>query len=370
MAQRDFDEQVDPFNAGEPVMPGDDSSTWHDSDEACNLDDGSYEAPQKKNARSNKEFELQPSPADNVDTDEEDVNNADWDEDEDENRIKAGVKSNINSRKFFIIVAVIIVVASLAILGVRLVFALISRTADRVADAIEDKADDTIDGDYDDLLDELEKRGYEVEAWTGSGVDEDEELAKAYIRMVVDQRLDALKEDDNMRQRIIDDFNFKFENAYGFEPADAGLDAGAYADKVLSGYTYEIGNTYVFLSANEGSVFVDITAYQFWNFGDFFDETGGKYLSDNFLLFPETPSFTAEQKAQLRTYYDEAMNAEWETYDTYNSFSFTLEGDTWSIDEDDYQDEIDNAFSIYYGSSYYASYYEENIGEDSPEEVS
>lgn len=43
------DSNVDPFNAGDPVMPGEDDKAWHSGDE-CDLDEGSYEAPIKGTA--------------------------------------------------------------------------------------------------------------------------------------------------------------------------------------------------------------------------------------------------------------------------------------------------------------------------------
>lgn len=53
MARRWQDnEQVDPFNAGDPIMPGDDDAAWHD--DTCELDEGSYEAP-KKGAKAKAE---------------------------------------------------------------------------------------------------------------------------------------------------------------------------------------------------------------------------------------------------------------------------------------------------------------------------
>lgn len=66
---RDSD-NVDPFNAGDPLMPGDDDSAWHDSEE-CEFDEGAYEAPKTKKARLTENFKRQVSPVDEEISEEE-----------------------------------------------------------------------------------------------------------------------------------------------------------------------------------------------------------------------------------------------------------------------------------------------------------
>lgn len=368
MARRDYDEQIDPFNASDPVMPADDTTSSHDDSE-CDFDGSAYEAPKTKKSRLTENFKRQISPVDNVDTDEEDeLSNSDegqdeedygseWDEDasDEETRSITSKKPSKLTFKFF---AIVIIIFSLALSLIGLVTSLIGGVFSKL------DSSSSPEYSYSELVDELQERGYHVDEWSETDDDEysEDAEAEAYLTLVVDDRLSALKNDENLRQMIIDDFNYKFADAYGFMPEEAGLDSSAYADKVLNSYTYEINSVYAFLDEDEGHAYAYINVYQFWDFNEAFDSLAQPYLSNNYLMYPTDPSFTAEQKAQLQDYFDEAMSAAWELDEDYVGFDFTLEGDTWSIDEDAYQEEIEYAFSIYYNSTYYNGD-EANIGD-------
>lgn len=363
------DSNIDPFNASDPIMPGDDSAAWHEDD--CALGDDSYEAPTKKNTRLTERFKRQDSPVDNVDTDEEDeLSNSDerqsnkggldseWGErlfgaSTENSHVRIVDADEINDAgttkakpgKVLRIVVITIVVISLVSSAIGLAASLIGNAFRSSVSPAERS--------YSELVEELQDRGYHVDEWTSTDEDSDDAAAEAYLTLVIDDRLSTLKNNDNFRQMLIEDFDYKFEGTYGFKPADAGLDSSTYADKVLNNYTYEISSVYAFMDDGEGYVYSTIKAYQYWNFGYVFDNLAHTYLNDNNLMLSGVSSFTAEQKAQIKSYFDEAMNADWELGDDYAAFDFTLEGDTWSIDEDAYQEEIKYAFYIYYGSSDY-----------------
>lgn len=256
----------------------------------------------------------------------------------------AGGANKKSSKLTFKFIAIVIVIFSVAISFIGIVSTFIGKAFSNIGSS------SSRDYSYSELVDELNNRGYNTKPWTGNSQDDDyseEASAETYLTSVIDDRLSALKNDDNLRQMIIEDFNYKFAGAYGFMPEEAGLDSSAYADKVLNSYSYKINNVYAFPDEGEGRVYAYIGANQFWDFNEVFDRLAQAYLSENNLMYPTSPNFTAEQKAQIRSYFEEAINTAWEPSEDYISFNFTLEGDTWSIDEDTYQKEIEYAFSIY-----------------------
>lgn len=360
---RDTD-NVDPFNASDPVMPSEDADAWHDGSDDCNLDDGAYEAPKTKKSHPSENFKRQLSPVDNVDTDEEDeLTNSDEYQDDEDNfdderdedasqkatsgrayKMTAGGANKKSSKLTFKFIAIVIVIFSVAISFIGIVSTFIGRAFSNIGSS------SSREYSYSELVDELNNRGYHVDEWSETSEDDEyseEASAETYLTSVIDDRLSALKNDNNLRQMIIEDFNYKFAGAYGFMPEEAGLDSSAFADKVLNSYSYEISNVYAFPDEGEGHVYAYIGANQFWDFNEVFDRLAQSYLSENNLMYPTNPNFTAEQKAQIRSYFEEAINTAWEPSEDYISFNFTLEGDTWSIDEDAYQEEIEYAFSIY-----------------------
>lgn len=309
MARRDFDEQVDPFNAADPVMPAEDSSAWHEDE--CKFDE--------QDKRDEEELDRE------------------WGE-EDSQEAGGSSAGKKPSKLTFKFLAIIIVIFSLSISLIGLVTALVGGVFSKMASSSSELS-------HSELIEELQNRGYHVDDWSAADEDNEESKtaeAEAYLTLVVDDRLSALKNDENLHQTIADLLDTRFRSYYGFTATDAGLDTNAFADKCLDSYTYTITNTFAFPEDNDGSVYVDFTSYRVLNFIASFDDLAYAYIADAYA----DNELTTDEKSQIKDYFNEVLTSRWELSDTTLCFNFELDGDTWVISENDYQDEIDFAFDI------------------------
>ena len=313
-----YEQQVDPFNAGEPVMPWDDPSALHD--EGCELPaDSGYTAEEKPR----DDYRAPERPAAHRDERPAEVTTVD-------NSPTAGKSAKrpaAPSGKPGCIRGVY-----MAVMLVILVMILFSALGSCVSDVFMSAVDNEMSDSNHAALDYSQEQA-----------DADEQA----IADAVAARMDKLADDPTVIEMAKQGLDEKLESYVGYTAEELGIDADAYAAWFLSQMSYQISYAYSY-DDGTGAASLEITsplAYKIAS--DFYSETSD-YLMANKLYGSygdgggaEAAPLTSEQQNQMRGFFANVLAATEPSEDGYMNVAASKDDNgTWQLDEQDIQDEL------------------------------
>lgn len=171
-----------------------------------------------------------------------------------------------------------------------------------------------------------------------AGMTEEDKAAKK----AAEAELDKLKiGDEQAVQQIAALLDAEFADEAGYGLSELGVDSTAMARWMLQGFDYRIDTAFAF-DTGEGSVYADVTMRDLYAFADAFN------ASVNELASSEEAGAMDEAAAKARI--GELMNAAMEnatgTTSRYVSMDLVKTGNTWSVDEESWTEEVKSLFNI------------------------
>lgn len=165
----------------------------------------------------------------------------------------------------------------------------------------------------------------------------------------LEERLDALlanAESGPLHERIAAYFEGKCLEVDGYSASELGIDADALASLVLAGTSPETGYAYVYddgtASAYANIASLDSSAL-FWEIHD----TYGEYLLENALWGRDDTMPTEEQRAHVAALVDEVLATHDETHSYTYAFELELVDGAWVVDEGDLDGSLEMIFGLY-----------------------
>ena len=332
---RHHDSNIDPFNAGEPVMPEDTQPDDFPGD-ACSFADKDYSAPRKRPDAYRAPTDN--SPASVADKRTHRAWKAAFKTRDGKTNQKPRASDHTKSSsskttgrrsKLAIFILIVFIVA--------------------VAGNLLDNT----------FFDESPFAPFEVETFDLSRAREldpselDKEESTVYD--VTCQTLSALQDNENVRERICNNLSQELKTSYGYDFEDLGIDPRIYANKLLGNFTYQIDSVYAFTdnedpADNRGTAFFDYFVPNAYDFDETFHEELSEYLYDEGLSSAHS-QLTDAQKERVREIYNDALN-EIENDDTessYESLEFNYDGasNTFSLKEQSFNELVDSAFQLF-----------------------
>lgn len=330
--------QVDPFNAGEPELPGGEPETLAEADEpegqleyAAHGEPGGtphkpeddyrapvtrghdYDAPSIDGPRRPRRTRARRSPA------------------------PSGEVRERTARDRRVVTRVIVLLVILVSFGSSLVscaVGLVGSAADGIGSAMESLGDvffeEEDDAEWDDYVPEQ---------------DADDESAAAALRAHLSELL-ADPASGELHDRVAACLDEKMLTIEGYHASELGLDADELATFVLEGTDVEVAYAYAF-SDGTASAYAEVTARSanelFWTLDDAF----GDYLLDNDLWGRDHALPDEAQRAHIAAAAEEAL-ASFAEPDA-STYVFLLErtGDAWAVDEQDLDETVESIFGLY-----------------------
>lgn len=339
---RHHDSNIDPFNAGEPVMPEDTQPDDFPGD-ACSFADKDYSAPLKRPDAYRAPTDNSPaSVADNSSSVADKRTHRAWKAAFKTRNGKTNQKpwasnhtksssSKTTGRRNKLAIFILIV----------FIFAVAGNLLDST------------------FFDESPFAPFEDETFDHSRAREldpselNEEESTVYD--VACQTLSALQDNEDVRERICNNLSQELKNSYGYDVVDLGIDPTIYANKLLGNFTYQIDSVYAFTdnedpADNRGTAFFDYFVPSAYDFDETFHEELSEYLYDEGLGSAHS-QLTDAQKERVREIYNDALD-EIENDDTessYGSLEFSYDGasNTFSLKEQSYNELVDSAFQLF-----------------------
>ena len=339
---RHHDSNIDPFNAGEPVMPEDTQPDDFPGD-ACSFADKDYSAPRKRPDAYRAPTDNSPaSIADNSPSVTDKRTHRAWKAAFKKRDGKTNQKSRASNhtksssskttgRRSKLAIFILIV----------FIFAVAGNLLDNIF------FDESPFAPFEDeMFDHSRARQLDP-----SELNEEEST----VYDVTCQTLSALQDNEDVRERICNNLSQELKNSYGYDVVDLGIDPTLYANKLLGNFTYQIDSVYAFTNNedpadNRGTAFFDYFVPSAYDFDETFHEELSEYLYDEGLSSAHS-QLTDAQKERVREIYNDALN-EIENDDTessYGSLEFSYDGasNTFSLKEQSFNELVDSAFQLF-----------------------
>ncbi len=351
------DSNIDPFNAGEPVMPWDmpeDSfASESDAGEPCELPESDYVAPIKQEdsysgARkgSSESSQHEDSEASNATKPTQvarklQAHKAQLQNDSDKqpyeteqpptNKVPSvakPTKKQPSRRSPAVRIVIIIVVISILISVLNLAFSLVANVAGRVSDAISDATYELTDRDTDYTHEE----------------DEDDQAARAFA----EETLDALSTNETARAALAEYFANKIQVYTDYTADELGIDTAQYVDAVLAGFSYTITDVYAFPDSGYASIYFDTAQLDTSDLGDDLISDIYSYLHDQGLT-SRHKTLSDTQKQHVAELYEDALDNldSVERSSGYLRLTYSAETDSYSVEESDFDDMLTSALWLY-----------------------
>lgn len=147
--------------------------------------------------------------------------------------------------------------------------------------------------------------------------------------------------DSQFMADLSQEFADSFEDSFGMPCAELGIDPLAFADWVLTDFTYEIGGVYV--DGDTATVYVDTTERATFellmDFGDAVDAYDKTVDSES--MTPE------ELKAKVGELFSQTMAESTDTTTYYAAVDFVKKDGAWVVVEDSFEEELDYMFGTF-----------------------
>lgn len=342
MARRNkHDAQVDPFNAGEPVLPWDAPHAFFtDEDqegEDCSLGEESYNGPNK--APDNYEApEQSGAPADKRPASQRSSSNKPG-----FGRLSKTARHDRPKRTktplaIFKTIFIFVVVVNL----IPLVLGIITESGlpNAIGNAISGLFGYTTETEF-------------VISFEGDSpaFEQDEEIAEAAKQSctsVIAARLDAIAENGAPeRERVASFLNAILKDNLGYTADELGVDSKAFADRLVSGFTYEIDSCFVYENG-EASVYFKTWCPGAYAIASAASDSISEYLAEGESLNDNgaTP-LTDEQRSRSRSLFAEAIDATSTANERFCLVTLSRQGDDWTYSEAELDEQINMALNIW-----------------------
>lgn len=332
MARRTVNENdIDPFNAGEPIMPWDDPAALHDDASSCAFDETPYQAPSKR-------ADEYVSPEKTTSTQTADA---------------AGQRRSKRARKAERKVAVEAArkrgasvrparstggrdakrsplrTVILLIVFISLASSLLGGLVSCIDDTVEHLSD-RVESIFDSTEESSATRTDDYEPTPQTEFSDDE----AAIRDLVFARLDSLGDDARWRGSARAKLDERLDSYLGYSSTELGIDGDAYVDWLLAHLSWSCSAAFAF--DDEGSVYVDLTSPDAY---EFFDELSDDTHDTLGTLDGKKPN--AAQRQKVADAFNDLLDNDPDT--TTHSLRFTAKPSDdggWSLDEDEFYNEL------------------------------
>lgn len=351
------DSNIDPFNAGEPVMPWDMSedsfASEPDAGEPCELPESDYVAPIKQDdsysgarkddsenpqhgsskassaAKSTQvarklqahKTQLQDDPDEQPYEIEQPPTNT-------KPSIAKPAKKHPGRHSPAVRVVIIIVVISVLISVLNLAFSLVANVAGRISDAISDATYELADRDTDYTHEE----------------DENDQAARAFA----EETLDALSNNETARAALAEYFTNKIQVYTNYTADELGIDTTQYVDAVFAGFSYTITDVYAFPDSGYASIYFDTAQLDTSDLGDDLISDMYTYLHEQGLT-SRHKNLSNAQKQHVAELYEDALDNldSVERSSGYLRLTYSAETDSYSVEESDFSDMLTSALWLY-----------------------
>lgn len=334
------DGQIDPFNAGDPVMPGDEPA-WADDEDAGlggNEDARGHEEPDyaphgEQGGEPHKRDDNYQAPT---------TRRRDYDAPSTEDApAHGGARPAAAGRRGGRGCMVLIVSAVLVVVALGGAFAdWVATEGPCLSDDIDALLDDdgitfddyVSDGDADwrDTADELDRAAGEA----------------------VEQRLDGLLADPAagpLHDRAAAYLDEELQSWEGYTAAELGIDADAWATWALTGATYELSSVYAY-DDGTGSAYFDTEARNLYGIISEADAELSDYLDEHDLSVrgDETPAPLSEgQRAEVAALWQDACERSGSPEDGFVGVELARTDGTWTVDEESLDEALGSALGLY-----------------------
>lgn len=341
------DDQVDPFNAGDPIMPGEELWTDDEPDpDEDAFETENYEPHGEEGGMPHKAGDDYRAPtkrghayeAPSVDEGQGAGGGRplgpEWQRAADE----AGGRERRRGRSSIgCVVALIVAISLLGSLG-----SLIASCVATVGEGISTGIDSVLDGDgvsFDDYVSDDEETDWHDTA-------DKSDLAAG---REVERRIDALLADPSsgeLHERVASCLDGELAEREGYTAAQLGIDADAWATWVLSGVSWELSSVYTY-DDGTGSAYLDMTSP---DVSSVISESGiSSYLIDHDLSIwsgQGATQLTDAQRSEVRALWEAAMEQSEETSDSFLSVELIRVDGVWTVDEATLWDALDSGLGL------------------------
>lgn len=334
------DAQVDPFTAGDPVMPGDEPAWVGDGDE--NLEDADaegYEEPDyaphgERGGEPHKRVDNYQAPT---------TRSRGYDAPSTEDAPARGVTRLAAARGRRRGCGCVTLIVSVALVAIALGGAFadwVATEGPSLSDGIDALLDDdgvtfddyVSDGDADwrDTADELDLAAGEA----------------------VEQRLNELLADPaagSLHDRAAAYLDEELQSWEGYTAAELGIDADAWATWALTGATYELSSVYAY-DDGTGSAYFDTEARNLNSIISEADTELYDYLSEHGLSArdgEEPAPLSEEQRAEVAALWQDACERAASPEGAFVSVELARVGETWTVDEESLDEALESALGLY-----------------------
>lgn len=340
------DSQIDPFNAGDPKMPGDEPE-WLD-EEPADEEETPYAPHGEKDGEPHKVSDDYRAPTtrghgyDAPSIEEAPTPRAPSLGQQWQRTAEGARRAQGRSRKRTTLGCVVALAVAVTLFGVvgDLLVSCVSLVTETVADGVDavffDNGvtfDDYVSdggGDWRDTADELDLAAGEA----------------------VERRMGELLADPasgELHERVVAYLDEELLRWEGYTAAELGIDADAWATWALSDVTCEVSSIYAY-DDGTGTAYLNIEARDLSSVINEADAALFDYLSEHDLALPDEqdmPELTDEQRAGAGAVWDEAMELAEPTGYSFVSVELVRTDGAWALDEADLEDALEDALGLY-----------------------
>ena len=341
---RSDESQVDPFNAGEPEMPGGEPDLLAEDDEP-EVEYAAHGEPGGTPHKPEDDYRAPVTRGHDYDAPSIDEPRKAPRRRRRPPRVEAGAAGEVQQRTLKdrrVVTRVIVVLVLIVSFGSSLVSCAASLVGSAVEGAgeameslgsvfFEDDGGDWASDDWEEYV---------------PAQDADDEAAAAALQARLDELL-ADPGSGRLHDTVTAYLDAKMLDIEGYSAAELGLDAGALATSLLESMDAEVGYAYAF-SDGTASGYADVTSHSaselFWALDDAF----GSYLFDSDLWGGGDGTPTDEHRAHIAAAAEDVLADLGENAETYTyTFELDLVDGTWVVDEQDLFDTLEMALSLY-----------------------
>lgn len=347
-------DNIDPFNAGEPVMPWDDPEAMHDDVDECAFDGSPYEAPKKQV----DDFQPATEHSESFDRSIADSNKAQVEnarkaarERNRKSRVKTQEKpvygalrndpqqpeatdKNVHRRKrVLLIVVLVIVVFNLFSALITSCTSLISTVASDIFDAgsTHSGATEASKEDYGDMVDDKDR--------------EDNAM-----KLVTNRATSMLDDKRAMDAQYVTRLDDELKNDLGYTSAELGINTDDFCTWASGYTTVSVGSAYAYEDATV--VYFDTTYPYISQVDDAFCSKAEKYLEKQGLQGSYSDSAHGDklddaQKAHMRSIFAEALKKMDKTFSGTGRVVLTKHDGDWTINNKEFAKELYQSVGLY-----------------------
>ena len=359
------EEQVDPFNAGEPVLPWDDPSTAHETEgENCAFSDDEpydgptkerdhYDAPSSRNAtkackrnkaKSGRKHKSSSSASvDNLQelfgevldsmTDEGNSAGGDpspYEVETSTAKTRAATKAGKTGKKKKSTALTVIKWVFFAIILTNLIPILIGASSILIEDIFG--PDETYEYTYDQSNE--------------PDFSDDEEEEKA-CRDALNSAFDrAVMSDGPAYPMLVQSLNESLVSSIGYTPEELGIDPNTYASWFLAYLDFDISSVYVYDDGTASAYFDTWGPKDYLVQSEAYDAIWDYLYGEDLLNGDEPTPLTPTQQAAIQEIFDEILNVSVTDNDSFLSVELEKVDGTWMIDEEEFAEELAQALGI------------------------